>query len=364
MAVQGFTTSNALTVKQWSEGLEAEVLKKISYTGFIGKRSDSLCQWKDELATKPGDTVTIGLRMQLDSAPKTSTDTVENNEQTLTMYNMSITLDEVVDAVRFKNIIDRQRVTFDMRDEARAGLADQLANAWDTSFFTQAAGASYVTEPTFYGHNSILEPQGISGQAHWTSAKSAAVADEAVAADSTAVLTLSGIDKLIERAKTLTPAIRPANIPGFSQPMYVLFVHPYQMTAFRNVASTTGSAVVNLAAMQGGKIDDNPLISGNAITYNGVLIVESNRVPQGVNSSTGVEVDNCRRAIFCGAQSLMMGWGRLGGDPRRFRWVEKHFDYDREYGISSGFLGGIKLAQFNGKPFGSIIHTTYAVAAT
>ena len=364
MAVQGFTTSNALTVKQWSEGLEAEVLKKISYSGFIGKRSDSLCQWKDELATKPGDTVTIGLRMQLENAPKSSTETVENNEQTLTIYNMSITLDEVVDAVRFKNVIDRQRVTFDMRDEARAALADQLANAWDRSFFTQAAGFAAETEATFYGHNSILDPRGVTGQDHWTSAKSGATTDEAVAADSAALPTLAGIDKLVERAKTLSPAIRPANIPGFSQPMYVLFVHPYQMTSLRSLASGAPGEQLLKSAMEGGKVDDNPLISGNAFTYNGVLIVESNRVPQGVHSSTGLEVDNCRRAVFCGAQSLMMGWGRLGGDPRRFRWVEKHFDYDREYGISSGFLGGIKMAQFNGKPFGSIVYTTYAVAAT
>ena len=131
MAVQGFTTSNALTVKQWSEGLEAEVLKKISYSGFIGKRSDSLCQWKDELATKPGDTVTIGLRMQLENAPKSSTETVENNEQTLTIYNMSITLDEVVDevgsdAVRFMLLTrsPESSIEFDLDlDRLRSGPA-------------------------------------------------------------------------------------------------------------------------------------------------------------------------------------------------------------------------------------------------
>ena len=363
MAVQGFTTSNALTVKQWSEGLEAEVLKNISYTGFIGKRSNSLCQWKDELATKPGDTVTIGLRMQLDEAPKSSADTVENNEQTLTMYNMSITLDEVVDAVRFKNVIDRQRVTFDMRDEARAGLSDQLANAWDHSFFTQLAGARHVTDNTFYGHNAILDHQQVTGQAHYINCDSAGSATTDDALGSADVLTLNHIDQAVERAKTLTPSIRPANIPGFSQPMYVLFVHPYQMTQLRNVTNTGGLHPLALAAMQGGKVDDNPLVSGNSFTYNGVLIVESPRVPNGVIASTGlVDVDS-RRAIFCGAQSAMMGWGRLGGDPRRFRWVEKHFDYDREYGISAGFLGGIKLAQFNSKPFATIVLASYATAS-
>lgn len=360
MAVQGFTTSNALTVKQWSEGLEAEVLKNISYSGFIGKRSDSLCQWKDELATKPGDTVTIGLRMQLDAAPKSSSDAVENNEQTLTIYNMSITLDEVVDAVRFKNVIDRQRVTFDMRDEARAALSDQLANAWDTSFFAQAAGAKHITDPTFYGHNVVLDHQAASSD-HFISADLANITqgDESIVSGD--ILTLAHIDKAVTRAKTLSPSIRPAKIPGFGMPMYVLFVHPYQMAQLRAYDATAGTGWDLLTkAMEGGKVDDNPLITGNSFIYNGVLVVESQRVPLGVNSSTGAAVANTRRAIFCGAQSLMMGWGRLGGDPRRFRWVEKHFDYDREYGIAAGFLGGIKLAQFNSKPFSTIVLSSYA----
>ena len=124
MAQQSFSSSHNLTVKQWSEGLEAEALKKISFTGLIGKRSDSLIQWKDTLSKKAGDNETIGLRYQLEGAPKSSTDTVENNEQTLEIHDMSFTIDEVVDAVRFKNVIDRQRVTFDMRDEAKAALAE------------------------------------------------------------------------------------------------------------------------------------------------------------------------------------------------------------------------------------------------
>lgn len=361
MAVQGFATDNNLTVQQWSEGLEAEVLKKISYTGLIGKRSDSLIQWKDSISNKPGDTETLGLRMQLSNAPKSSSDALEGQEQSLTIYDMSYTIDEVVDAVRFKNVIDRQRVTFDMRDEAKAGLADQLSNAWDTSLFTQLGGARHVSESTFYGHNAILDHQTVSGAEHFISADlpNSTQGDESIVSADTFDLGL--LDVAVERAKTLSPAIRPARIPGFGMPMYVCFIHPYQVSQLRT--ADTRWDKIQMAAISGGKVNDNPLLTGALGVYNDVLLMESTRVPTGVNSSTGAEVSTVRRAIFCGAQSAVIGWGRLGGTPRRFRWVEKQFDYDREYGVASGFLGGIKLTQFNSKPFANIVISSYAVAS-
>jgi len=361
MAVQGFSTSHALVPQQWSEGLEAEVLKKISWSGLVGKRSDSLVQWKDNLSSKPGDTDTIGLRMQLTSTPKSSSDAVEGNEQTLTIYNMTFTIDEVVDAVRFKNVIDRQRVNFDMRDEAKAALADQLSNAWDTALFNQLAGRSGTTG-VLAGHNTPLDPQAVSAGTHFLSGETPGTgADEDL--DSTGdTFDLDLLDIAVESAKTISPAIRPARIAGFSQPLYVCFIHPYQTSQLR--ANGTRWETINRDIIEGGGYKDNPIITGALGVYNNVLLVENSRVPLGQNSSTGVDVASTRRAIFCGAQSAVMGWGRLGGTPRRFRWVEKQFDYDREYGVAAGFLGGIKQTQFNSLPFATIVISTYAAAST
>ena len=363
MATQGFPTSHALVPQQWSEGLEAEVLKKISYTGLIGKRSDSLIQWKETLSNKAGDTETIGLRMQLDNAPKSSSDAVEGNEQTLTLYNMSFTIDEVVDAVRFKNVIDRQRVTFDMRDEAKAALADQLSNAWDHSLFNQLAGATHVSDATFYGHNTPIDPQVLTGDGlnYYLNPLGGANKDEDLHA-STDVFTVDLLEKAVERAKTMSPAIRPARIPGFNKPLYVCFIHPIHRTQLRQDDSGRMEEFWRAAA-NGGHVNDNPLITGNLGVWDDVLLVESNRVALGVNSSTGASISTVRRAVFCGAQSAVIGWGRLGGTPRRFRWVEKQFDYDREYGVAAGFLGGIKTMNFNSKPFSTIVIPTSATAA-
>lgn len=359
MAVQSFSSSHNLTVKQWSEGLEAEALKKISFTGLIGKRSDSLIQWKDTLSKKAGDNETIGLRYQLEGAPKSSTDSVENNEQTLEIYDMSFTIDEVVDAVRFKNVIDRQRVTFDMRDEAKAALADQLANAWDKSLFNQLAGNVAESANTFYGHNTPVDPvtEGDSEHFLYPATATATDDDDLVSTDP---FELNDIDIMVERAKTISPSIRPARIEGFNKPLYTLFLHPYQTSQLRTEGSTWRD--LQEFAMQGGKVNDNPIITGALGIYNDVLLVENSRVPYGVDAA-GAAVTDVRRAIFCGAQSGVIGWGRLGGNPNRFRWVEKQFDYDREWGVMAGFLGGIKKTNFNSLDFATIVYPTWAVAS-
>jgi N4-gp56 family major capsid protein len=349
MGIQTFSTSNALTNQQWSEGLEAEVLKRISFSGFMGAGSDALCQTKSGTAKKPGDTETIGLRMQLTNAPKSSADAVEDQEQTLTFYTDTISIDEVADAVRFKNIMDRQRVNFDMRDEAKAALADQLANAWDFSFFNQLAGNTVETEPTFYGHNTVNAPS----TNRWLLQNAAA---SEAAMDANDAITLDSIDELLRIAKTTSPLIRPARIPGFNSPLYVMFIHPNQTYDLQ--LALDGDQAPNITwqglmqyAMNGGKVDENPLITGALGVYKGVLLLESFRVPSVVAGT--------RRAIFCGAQSAASAQGRFGGTATNYRWVEKYFDYDREYGIMAGFMGGIKKLQFNSEDFGVQVLSTY-----
>jgi N4-gp56 family major capsid protein len=351
---QGFDSNHPLTNKLWSEGLEAEALKKISYAGFMGKRSDSLIQWKDGLSKKAGSDETIGLRMQLETAPKSSVDTVESNEESLTIHNMNFTIDETVDAVRFKNIIDRQHVNFDMRDEAKAALADQLSNALDKSFFVQGAGFTPETHPTFYGHNSVVAPSA----EHHLFTDPLVSTDEGLSDDT---FDLDILDIAVERAKLLSPSIRPANIPGLGE-MYVWFIHPSVTTQLRK--STTRWSALSDSMIQGGFINKNPLFTGSLGIWNGTLIVENSRVTDGVLSTdAAVSVPGVKRTLFCGAQSAVMGWGRLGGNPNRFRWVEKHFDYDREYGIMGGCLNGIKKCRYDNKDFATIVISGNATAS-
>lgn len=75
------------------------------------------------------------------------------------------------------------------------------------------------------------------------------------------VFVLTLLDKAKERAKTLTPAIRPIKIGGKS--FYVGFIHPYQTTDMRINTSTGQWLDIQKAAMTGGEIDDNPIFDGS-----------------------------------------------------------------------------------------------------
>lgn len=337
MAETAIPTTHQLTVKEWAAGLEAEALKKISVMGFTGRRSTSLVQMKDELEKGPGDQITVGLRKQLSDAPIDAATAVEGNELALDLESQSFVLDEFAHAVLWRNVTDRQRVTFEMRDEARANLADLLANAWDTSFFNQIAGVDDPgTNTTFEGNNAITAP---SATHHIFSAGAASEAALAAGDD----LTLDDISLAVQTAKLLSPTIRPAMIPGYPEDLYVCFIHPWQNFQLRKADSRW--EVIMRDAMRGGMIGNNPLITGALGVWDGVLICENTRVP--ASATTGVGGVTVRRSILCGAQAAFCCTGRLGGSPDRFRWVEKLFDYDRKMGVLGGFVAGIVKSRFD-----------------
>jgi N4-gp56 family major capsid protein len=355
MAVQSIATGNALTVKQWSVGLEAETLKKLSYRAFIGKRSDSLIQEKDELSKEPGDQITIGLRGQLDPtlAPVQGNAGLEGNERTIDLYTDAIKLDQIRDAVRFNNVIDKQRVTFDMRDEAKVALADKLAAVMDFAFFHHIAGNTAVDDTALTFNNATVAATDV--------IRPTASTDEGLGSSNT--FTLELVDWAVEKAKTRSfMPMRPAHVEGLGE-YYICFLHPYQVRALR--ASGSQWTAIQRDILQGMK-DPNgsPLITGGLGVYNGVLFVESSRVPLGVNSSTDAAVSNTRRAVLAGAQAAAICYGRFGGSDERFRWVEKEFDYDNQLGVAAGLVGGMKKLQFNSTDVSSIVISTYAASAT
>jgi hypothetical protein len=95
--------------------------------------------------------------------------------------------------------------------------------------------------------------------------------------------------------------------------------------------------------------------------YNGIIIHQSEKVPMGVNSSTGAAVTNARRAVLCGAQAAMFGiGGDTPDDSKKFKWVEERFDYENQLGVSAWTIAGLKASQFNNARFGTFILPTYA----
>ncbi len=356
MAITSYGVNDALSNKIWAKTLTVEALKETYFNKFMGTSASSMIHRKDELSKSHGDKITFALRTQLSGDGRTENQVLEGFEESLTTYSDSLVINELVHAVRVKGeySIDRQRVPFNMRAEAKDGLKDWFSNRFDTVMMNHLAGYTLVTDARYNGNNAILAPS--------TNriVRSVGTDDASVQADATKVFTLALIDKCREAAAVSTPLIRPMRVDGDS--MYCMFLHPFQVYDLRTSTSTGQWLDIQKAAMAGGKVDSNPIFDGSLGVYNNVVLHESTRVPNGISNAGAVQA-NTRRAIFCGAQAGAVGWGqKFSGLESHYKWVEEMFDYERELGVSAQTIWGLKKTRFNSEDFGTIVATTYAAA--
>jgi len=254
LADTSYTTNDPLTVKLWSKALQAEVLKNTWAMNFTGTSADSLIQVKTETQKGAGDKITFGLRMQMSGDGVAGDSVLEGSEEALTTYTDAIIIDQLRHAHRSAGRMTEQRVTYNLRDEARSGLADWWSARIDESWLVQIAGYTPQADTRHSGMQAVIAPD----SNHIKRPVATELADESISTTST--FTLSMIDKAVEAARTLTPAIRPLRIGG--KPMYALFMHDYQVTDMRTNTSTGQWLDIQKSAMTGGEINDNPIFDG------------------------------------------------------------------------------------------------------
>lgn len=358
-------------VKLWSAKLAREALKKTYLKKFIGESSDSLIQQKNETNKNPGDRIRVTLRMQLTGRGTLGDATQEGNEESLTTFTDDLIINQLRHAVRTEGKMTEQRIPFSIRSEAMMGLSDWWAARWDIWGFYHLAGftpgnttttGDFDTDnagPEYNGHNTIVAPS----RQVWSSVSGTITTDQGLTA--TDVFTLGLIDAAVERAKvgSLTGAvpIRPVMVDG--KPYFVVFLHPYQVTDLR----TSGSATtvtwfgIHSSEMQGGKILDNPIFTGALGMYNGCILHETTHIPEGVDSGTGAVVSTARRAVLCGAQAAICGFGQ-GHDQSSYDWFEQLFDYGNKLGVKAGCISGLKKSRYNNQDFGVVVMSSRATA--
>jgi len=352
MALTSYGTNHPMAVKAWRRKLFVEMLKEAYVTRFMGTSSSSLCQTFDELKKGPGDKITVGLRMQLSGDGISGDETLEGNEEQLTVYTDAVLIDQLRHAVRSKGKASEQRVPFSVRAEAKDGLVDWWAGRLDTNFFNQLAGDTGVTDLRYAGANATIAPSTgriIYGPLDATTENSLS-GSESGSAD----FQLTMIDKAIATAETATPVFRTVKTPSGGK--YVCFLHPYQVFNLRTDATANRVTWYDAqkARVSGGEMD-NGIFKGGLGEYNGTVMHSATRVPLATGLTT------VRRAVFCGAQAAAMAVGRDSSDYQ-VEWVEELFDYKNQLGVSGGMIYGMKKMQFNSTDFGVIVLATHAEA--
>lgn len=352
MADTMYGVNHPLAVKVWRKKLMQEVLKETWASRFMGEDSNSLIQVFDDLEKSAGDRITVGLRMQLGGAGIQGDDTLEGNEEALVTYSDNVFINQLRHAVRSNGKMSEQRVPFSVREEAMQGLKDWWAGRIDLSFMNHICGNSGQADTRFTGNNAVTAP----------SANRRLFAD-----DNTSETTLTTgtsdnfslriLDTAVAMAKTASPLIRPLKIKGGDY--FVAFLDPWQVQDLRGQTNSGQWADIQKAAISGGQLTENPIFTGALGMYNGVVLHESTRLYT-FNTDGGTR---CARAVFCGAQSAAIAYGRgeEGKSGDRFEWVEETFDFKNKLGVSAGMIFGLKKLTFNSEDFGTITISTNAI---
>lgn len=348
MALTEYSLNHPLAQKLWSKKLNVEALSKTYVGAFISEGDNALIQEKTNTKKSAGDKITFGLRAQLNGRGVVGDGTLEGNEEALSTFDDSVTIDQLRHAVRSKGKMSEQRVSFSVRTEAKDGLVDWWADRFDTWYFNQVCGFTPQTDTAYTGLNpvaaatNVIRPTGAN--------------DQALGSGDT--FTLGLIDDAVALAETSAPLMRPLKING--EDLYAMFLHPFQVKALRKNTAVGQWQDIQKAAMMGGDIKDNPIRTGMLGVYNGVMLYKSKRVTQGVNSSSNAAISTVRRAVLVGAQSATIAFGRGYDSSTSVNWEEDKFDYGNQLGVSAGFIAGLKKSRYNGADFSSIVVPTYA----
>lgn len=363
MTYTAFAQNDPMAVKLWSKKLAVEANKSIDIDPLIGTSDASVIQEKEETKKGNGDQVTFGLRMQLKGAGFSSSDVAEGNGEQLGTNSDKVTIDELghVVGVKSENTIDQQRVPFNLREQARSGLADWFQTRKTVSFFNHVCGFTPANANPFGKKFTANNPVTAPSQGRILRPNGRANDAALVAGD---IFTLDLIDKAVELAKTggqgKKVMIRPVVVNG--KKFYILYLASEQVTSLRTNTAAGQWLDIQKAAMAGMESSKSPIFSGALGEYNGVILREAQDITQGVSADGTAAVPLTRRAVLLGAQAATIAYGKAGGDTR-YRWNEELLDHKRNLEVSAWAIWGLKKTTYNGDDFGTVVIPTYAKPA-
>lgn len=316
-----------LTVQQWDEKYYTEYINQNFFKKFMGTGSNSMIQVKEDLTKKPGDAVTFTLVNRLTGEAKSASETLEGNEEDLTLRSQKLTVREYSHAVKF-SAFEAQKTAINLRQAHKDALMDwnmeldrdNIIEALGSINGTPYASASEAVKDAWLVDNTDRVLFGAAISNHSSNDHSAALANVDTTNDK---LTPDAIALMKRIAKTANPRIRPIrpkNSIGGSDG-YVLFA-PTQMV--RDLAANSTFAQANRDA--GLRGDSNKLFTGADYIWDNVYIYEIEDIPSlgAVGNSSAV----VRPCYLCGAQALAMAWAM------RPQTVEDEFDYKRKMGLA------------------------------
>jgi len=332
-----------------------DALKQTLFSKFLGKDKKAILQRITDLERQAGDNIKYDLLMQMGNDGVVGDNRMRGNEEALTYYQDDVSIDQLRNAHAFRRM-SQQRTVHDLRVDAKANLSDWYADKYDTYMFNCLCGNT--------GHSfgqAATAPDADHYVVSGDVSNTGVIATDEGNLSSNDQIQLADLDFAKEKAKTLSPMIRPCNIGG--DEFYVVVLHSYSVTDLRldvaNSAYVSWPDIQMYANKRGLK---NPIFDGSLGVYNGMILFESTRIFS--------PVSNVRRNLFLGSQAGVFAIGnaypslaqnRVGKD-NLMSWYEDSDDYGNENGIAVGSIFGMKSTLFDSKDYGKIVISSYSAA--
>ena len=366
MTTTQFTTSDLQTVKLWSNRIykdfitDSALLSSMLEAGVVSKQ--------DKTQNDAGDQVRVSFLNRLTGSGLIGDQTATGNENALTYYTDDVLINQLRMPVSIPNTmtISQQRVLYDLPEDTYRVSMDWMKIRGVVGALYQLAGytaTSFTYDGTTYTGANRLELTGLNAAIAPTANRvfrpNSLTTDEAVNADTTATMKFTLIDECEALAETVRPYIRP--ISETDGVKYHMYVHTRQ---WQQLLQDTTSPI------QYRDIMASMIASGRgegeiqrSMVYSQTRIFKTDKIPNGVNSSTSASLANTRRAVFCGRDAACLALGKGYSDGKEtvpgFIIREDTYDIGQIRRIAINGIFGIKKVQFNSLDNGVIVVPTY-----
>lgn len=383
MASTSFAFGDPRAQTVWSPAVFRYALQNIVFTPLMGKTKSSMIHVNMDLMTRPGGTIIFESRKPMEGAGQGDDGSTLNNEESLKRRNMSLTVHERAHSVVSAGKMSEQLTRTKIREDAKEDLGEWFAEALENDLITSAAGL-YNENSSSSDIQTINESYPTSNRIYYggqtkngtMSNSDATYTTDALLTAGTKAYNLMGT-KLLEKVRRLaiksTPRFMGISIHDVSKAtpddirsgvagpligkMFLCLLSPLQIKSIKAELGTTGFATVTSQAQRRG--NQNPIFSGNAFLWDGMVIWEYDRIPSrtgagGTTLAEGFLLDTPRtatddavasgrtvnRALLMGANALSFGWAQ------KLEWSEDMVDNNKPK-VKVDALYGIKRTNFN-----------------
>lgn len=327
--------ATGLTVEQWDDKFFVEDIQENVFSILYEQGENAAIQVKEDLTKKKGDNINFALLNRLTGDGVEGSNTLEGSEEDLTSRSHNVTVNKRRHGVLVPEM-EEQKSAIGLREAAKPALKtwaqentrDKIITAMGSINGVAYASASEAQKDAWLVDNADRVLFGAARSNNSSNDHSASLANIDATND---VLTRSAVDLMKRLARTCNPKIRPIQDKGNGKKVYVAYAHPY---AFRDLANNLEGVMDDTtAAGQAMK-----LFEGGDLMWRGVIIKELEDMP--VYSGVGASSIDVAPVYLLGAQAI--GYATA----KRWKTIEKRFDYDDKAGVAIEAIDGFSKLTF------------------